>query len=240
MSDVSQPEEPISLKDIKTFWVTATSFEDYKRTFSLDPNTLKPNARVLDLGSGTHQEFAKGLKEVRPDVYVVSVDPTLGLATDEKALKEKGVDYIISEDESISTELAQEEARKKRLEDKAENAVAAEVPQLSFKQGSFDYIFENHGVFTQLPPEDQEKHVREILRIVAPEGVINIYPLDESAHSNTNQERLTDGELIERSRSKLEELMKKIECKRYELFEADDPLPTKGMHRRRAGVRIFK
>lgn len=145
-SEPLRQERPYTLKDIPRFRVTPRPLEDYERIFSFTPEFFKPNARVLDIGSGTHQEFAQGLKAKRSDIEVVSVDPSLALPTKEKDLQVLGVEYQIVEREA-GTIVATDRDREKRKKETFKPVVAAIAPHLPFQDRTFDYVFDNFGAW---------------------------------------------------------------------------------------------
>ncbi len=150
-------------KEAGYFRVTDRSLVDYKTIFNLRIEDFKPNSRVLDAGSGIHQTFAREIQQQRPDIRVVSLDPTLFL---------KKYD--------IETKQATDAEREKRRKEKYGEVVAAIFPKTPFKDKSFNYIFDNHGPFMYF--EDQftglKSYISELLRLLKPDGSVFIYPLD--------------------------------------------------------------
>lgn len=113
--DQSPPETNYGLKDIGYFRATPRSLEDYLEIFSLTSSAFAKNAKILDIGSGTNQEFARGLKQERPDVSVVSLDPSLALPADPEKLKELRINYDL-QDEGEIRQITSEETESRILD----------------------------------------------------------------------------------------------------------------------------
>ena len=226
----NQSERIYTPKDIGYFRSTDRPFENYRLLFGISPPELKKNAVILDAGSGKRQEFARGLAKLRPDIQVISLDPSLSLPTDAKSLKKMGIYYdIVSLSRKHKTTKAD---RDSRLKNKFGDIIPAIAPHLPFKDQSFDYIFDNHGPFMYFAPDQNElqRYVGELLRILKPEGQLNIYPLD------TYSEGLDDDEKkLQASRTRIENIMQAIGVTTFETFTALDV----GRHNR-LGVKIFK
>lgn len=234
--DQGPEENNYSLKDIGYFRVTPRSFETYARIFSIDCRTFKDNAEILDIGSGTNQEFARKLSLKRPDVHVVSVDPTLALPTEEQKLKETGLVYELQskgEDIHHSTE----KERENRIKNKFGDVLAALAPDLPFEKSTFDYIFDNHAAFMYFSEGKglHEKYLQEVLRILKPEGKAYIYPLDLYDESLMEPQ-----EKLEKSRKRIVKIIQDlgINQNQYELFEYPEQFPSGPISR--LGIKITK
>jgi len=227
-----------TLSEIGNFRVTERSLNSYKETFSFDPESIPGNGMVLDIGSGVNQRFAKELETTRPDVKVVSLDPSLGIPAGDKEFQRLGVTYQFTDTGGTSI-TPNEEQRRSRLENKYGLAVAGLAPELPFKDGSFDMVFDNHAAFMYFSEDEKNSHIRyvkEMLRVLKSNGVAEIYPLDIfDENADDNAERVTGG--TERITRILTELG--FGKDRYEIFHFVD-IVDGGKELDRVGVKIKK
>jgi ubiquinone/menaquinone biosynthesis C-methylase UbiE len=119
---------------------------DRARKALLDQAAIRPSHRVLDIGCGTGSLVIL-LKRLHPDVDVVGLDP------DPKAL-----------------------ARARRKAQRA--AVSIQFDQgfadaLSYPEGSFDRVFSSF-MFHHLQPDEQEKTLRAVRRVLKPGGSLHL------------------------------------------------------------------
>lgn len=145
---------PPTAKEIGYFRVTNRSFEDVDRVLSLTDavNKLKPNSKVLDIGSGLFQHTASGIRKLRSDIFVVSSDATLGLESDHFWIMDSDEDgkgrqttysskaNYISDPQKLMSESYQQDRR-----NEAVNSIASLQPSLPFAADSFDLIIDSWG-----------------------------------------------------------------------------------------------
>ncbi|MDP3973824.1 MAG: class I SAM-dependent methyltransferase [Candidatus Daviesbacteria bacterium] len=206
------------------FRSTERNLQEYQEIFSFTPGDFKQNARILDVGSGTYQAFAKKLRNMRPDLDVVSIDPSLFIA-----------DYEIQDETGKIRPITRGEKTERRLK-KSSQVIAAMAPDLPFKNDSFDYIFDNHGAFMYFPndPKELKNYLGELLRITRPDSQINIYPLDlyiEALIEDPN-------ERFNISKNRISGLVGEIGIQNFQLFTSleqtrNGPIP-------RLGIKIVK
>ena len=68
------------LSNIPEFYVTNRDFEEILWMSGLEKNdilNLPEKANVLEVGGGVDQNFAAGIKSLRPDIQAITIDPTL-------------------------------------------------------------------------------------------------------------------------------------------------------------------
>lgn len=189
------------ISDIPEFYVTNRSFEQVCRLVNLsqqDILELPKNSSILEIGSGVFQKFARGMKDIRPDVTVFSLDPSLAIDTknhsnfDTKSIKGENGDistaiYInkgVFSSSIFSSQTRIEELRnlqELRIKEalKTGNVFAALAPNLPIKESSLDLIIDVYGpgYYIQVNQENEvERYFREIYRVLKHGGVIRIYP----------------------------------------------------------------
>jgi SAM-dependent methyltransferase len=220
---IMSSEQHRSIKEGSKFILTHRTLEDYEYFFQFDAVRMFPNARVLDIGSGANQEFASGMRKVRHDIQVISIDPSIILPTDDKSLDELGIEYRVAKNNN-------EEERNKRLMTKDRNLVAALVPNLPIKANSCDYIFDSHGAYLYTSDNPtQREYLQELMRIGKPNAFIGIYPLKEIAEDGLKMAiegkvpfDKVDEEVRKNIRRETEELLVSLGISRYEFFERED------------------
>lgn len=120
------------------------------------------NARVLNVGSGYSQVFEKQLKATRPDIQIVSVDPSTAM-----------LDYKVVLNGSSSWDGKWRVKTRTQLEERIatlnnkENTVAALGQELPFADGSFHFGIDIYGAAKYARDIDSYKrYLREIKRTV--------------------------------------------------------------------------
>ncbi len=117
--------------------------EGLARKFLVAQAPLQNGGTVLDLCTGTGTLLTHLQEKVGPDGYVVGVDFSHGML--EKARqKTKDVNHVI--------------------------LVQADAAGLPFRNNTFDVVTYSHA-FYELKGETQERALREIVRVLKPEGV---------------------------------------------------------------------
>jgi len=189
------------MSNIPEFYVTNRTFEDICSMVHLteeDFLTLPEGAYVLEIGSGVFQNFAKKLKDIRPDVRAVSLDPTLGISAQDSKLfdvkviknEKNEVDTVMYLNKEVESNFIVPSAAKKedlgkiqqqRVDEASKSgfAIAGLAPDLPFKDNSLDLIIDVYGpsLYVQL---NQEKKItpffKEIYRVLKSGGEMRIFP----------------------------------------------------------------
>lgn len=197
------------------FRSTERSLTNYEEPFNFTPDQLKTGAVILDIGSGTYQAFARDLNQTRPDITVISVDPTLLMSK-----------YDTQDPTDQQIRPVTEEEKQERRKNKFGNTVAAMAPDLPFTDGSFDYVFDNHSAFIYFPDNLAilKDYLSELIRITKPAGQINIFPLDLYIDALIADPRERFSKTIERITTLSKELGIEDSC---ELFTYTEELSLK-------------
>ncbi len=193
-----------------SFYVTNRSFEQLSPYLDLSDafiQNLPEKARVLEVGSGVFRNFAAGLSAKRPDLQVISLDPTLAISKkdflsvverDQKGdiqsiyYTNKIIDnnkdyYFAGKDEDP------QKVREERLKGSDGLAVAAFAPNLPFKDGAFDLIVDTFGPGLYLHEEGEKefkKYLTNVFNILKVGGEVRIFPVIKSNLRYRNLEEL--------------------------------------------------
>jgi hypothetical protein len=204
--------ESVILNKNDEYRVTDRTYEqslDFSDLIDEDIKILPNAAVVVDIGSGVNQRFSQGVKELRPDIKVVSIDPTLSLKDqgdfrvksyrDVESGKLNRVDYsrkITLSGKPIKAELYDPEEMLEDIVSERLNiaqgnpsTLAAFAPDLPLKSESVDLIIETHGPF-MYELGSQKEYIDQIVRVLKVDGQARIYPLDSLdefvVHRNIN------------------------------------------------------
>jgi len=194
-------EKISKMAEIPEFFVTNRTFEQICSLVKLteqDITHLPKNATILEIGSGVFQNFARQMSEIRPDVQVVSIDPSLAIGIHGKnnfELKtvrdeERNVETAIYQNKGIlSSFIPPKKSKVEELQSlqelrikealKTGNVLAALAPDLPIKDSSLDLIIDVYGpgFYIQVNQESEiERYFREIHRVLKPAGEIRIFP----------------------------------------------------------------
>ena len=126
-----------------------------------------PHSLILDLGSGTEQNFAKDIRKFNLKSKIISLDPRLGLSEGED------VDDLFTK--------SHKEARiqgRKNPETKTAGGLSSNLP---FLDSIFDRIYALYSVPYYLNyrnPSEVSETLQEMLRILKPGGVIRAFPIE--------------------------------------------------------------
>lgn len=243
MNETFEGNHP-KLHDIGYFRVTSRGIESYIDIIDLDLNQIPKNGKVVDIGSGVYQELAKDVKELRPDITVFSVDPSLAIPTDENEFIESGLRYELPNEEGKLIK-PPESLRRQRREQADANSIAAIAPDLPFQDNSVDVVLDNHAAFMYLDEDDNnyhERYVTEILRILKPGGVGYVYPIDLYSKMF-----LYDDETLADSKQRANRIIeifknKSVKLEYYEALDSVGRDKTTGEVKKvkRAGLKITK
>jgi len=153
---------------------------------------IPQGGRILNIGSGLYQTFEKELKKNRPDLEIVSIDPSL---IEKDFLAEN------SEVEKVKPDSSQ---RLQALSNK-ENTVIAIGQRLPFPDNVFDMSVDIHGPAQYSKDEETyKKYLKEAVRVLKPGGKLHIFntyfgdPLlgnSESEKDTVNMQRRIFNEL---------------------------------------------
>ena len=180
------PEKPrLKIEDVPDFYVTETLFKKILSLSGLIKEAvlaLPENAVVVEVGSGKNQEFEQGLRKLRPDIKVVSIDPTLSFNPERKDVfaKEKpdAVFYHqLKKGETLPLSIPEyRRIQTQRIKDKQEGAVAALAPYLPLKADSVDLIVDRFGPFLYLDENYLKDYIRTIASVLKPGAEARICP----------------------------------------------------------------
>jgi len=153
------------MQNVEASIASERKIQEYMDRLDISEEDLKRWQNILDLGSGTEQEFAKGIKTINPKARVVSLDPRQGLAEE--------IDL-----ESYFPE--EKDARLRGRRNPEENTVAGLAQELPFKDGSFDAVLALHSVPQYLKEPEINLALGEIVRVLKAGGEARIHPVLES------------------------------------------------------------
>ena len=131
------------------------SFDEHLKELEINVQDLK--GRVLDIGSGTMEQFAEGAG--KHGIEVVSVNPKLAFQADRTQRKH--------------------DLEQKRDNKIAEEPIAAIVQELPFKEGSFGTVISLNAAPTWLEPDDYGSAFGEIYRVLKTDGKAYLGPFDK-------------------------------------------------------------
>lgn len=189
------------MSNIPEFYVTNRSFEQICSTIHLtleDIQKLPQNAVIMELGSGVIQNFARKIKEIRPDIQVISIDPSLSIGSpsdsdyESKVIKDKNneIDTAVYINKNLWSSFEPpkqakitdlKELQDFRLKEAAQTGgvVSALAPDLPIRENSLDLIIDVYGpgLYIQINQEKEiEEYFREIYRVLKVNGEMRIYP----------------------------------------------------------------
>lgn len=162
------------------------SFKDYLDELGIEINDLK--GRVLDIGSGSKEQFAQGAAE--HGIEIVSLNPKLASQKERKKRKNDIEDG--KSDKVIKTPIA---------------AISQHLP---FTNETFGTVVSLYAVPTWLEPEDYKVSFGEIHRVLKPDGKAYLGPFDEhniDAIKRALDENKQNYEIVDTPES--EEILKK-------------------------------
>lgn len=153
---------------------------DKVRRSLLDQAALQPNHRILDIGCGTGT-LAVLIKQLYPTVEVVGLDP------DPKALAR-----------------ARRKAQRARVSVRFDQGFSDELP---YPDASFDRVFSSF-MLHHLPADVGEKTLREVRRVLAPEGSLHLVDFEPSKSQGIFARHFASHHLKENAESRLLGLMR--------------------------------
>ena len=175
---------------------------------------LPQNATVVDVGSGLHQEFARGMKELRPDIRVISVDPTLAFDPLDPniGVKESGswVTYYVNNVatpiiDRVTFRAIQSERLKMAQQLGMDNIKTDPAPSLPGEDASVDLLVDSKGPALYLKGDEFKQYIFSIAQKLKNGGTARLIPLDY--FHDAIRDILRRSEKIEKVKSELERLL---------------------------------
>jgi len=176
------------------FRITDRSFSKILETLRLneyDILKLEPNSVILEVGSGTNQAFARAIKELRPDILCVSLDPTLAIkpedyvttVSDWKGTLPSAIYYDNFSENTPQEQVYSSRIRDVRIEEanKTGNTIAALTPDLPFRENSIDLIVDSWAAGYYLDKNSNKfvHYIEDISRVLKNEGNARLFPVFE-------------------------------------------------------------
>lgn len=242
MTGTPQSETKSLFDHVDYFRVTDRAFETTLDFLNLDETyirALPANARVLDIGAGLNQNLARGIKRLRPDILVASIDPSIILTDPSTVLtthqnnpefpttpdtvayhERKSVrpkDFHLYDSDEVLTKIAEQ-----RLETakKTGGVTAALAPYLPFANESFDLVADSFGPFIYI--NCQKEYLEEIKRVLKKGGEAKIYPLDNVKTNIFSRDRLKE-EVNEKIKQMIEKITSEIPGIATPFYTKQDP-----------------
>jgi hypothetical protein len=188
---MSEDKSDIAFKTLfgKDLIVTERSADEIFDNCLITPQTIQQlpqKAAVVEIGSGLFQEFAQKVKGIRPDVTVISVDPTLAFSANREDVivsdTEKRVQYWIDpfkrfiDQEDIDM---YQQLQAKRLKHASQfGGVAALAPRLPIREGSISLLVDSWAACNYLKSEEEFKeYITEVSKTLISGGEARMFPV---------------------------------------------------------------
>jgi SAM-dependent methyltransferase len=153
------------LKPITEGILSERNYDQYKKFLDLTEEELANWHTIVDLGAGTEQEFAKGIRVHHPEAKVISIDPRLALS------EEEDLAGILPEDH---------DARRRGRQQPEPETIAALAQDLPIDSNSVDGLVALHSVPQYIETtEGMNDAFREILRVLKAGGVAKLFPVNK-------------------------------------------------------------
>lgn len=181
------------------YFVTNRDFEKISFLLKITPKFIEElpiEAKVLEIGSGVTQNFARGLSEKRKDLKIVSLDPTISLNSSDftpRVIRGENNElksiYYTNNPQDVNGDyylMGKYEPINKLHEERISEAqksgfvVSALAPELPFKENTFDLIIDSFGPILYLPELGHEKmasYLTRIYDVLKPGGEFRAYPV---------------------------------------------------------------
>lgn len=248
-----------SLEDIGYFRVTNRAFTEAAAPLKITDEIIKAlpkQAVVVEVGSGLTQEFARKLKAQREDITCISIDPTLGITTDnfftthvkDDQNKLEQVSYINFHQQQrpqenwVDSKEKQEEIQRERLSEaqKTGSVVATLAPELPFANASVDLIVDSWGPGLYLDRYSQQSqlavYLQELSRVLKANGQARIYPIDFYDETLRQSSEARN----EKARQEYAQLLDLDSSLAYQFYDYEDPALVSKENTSRLGVIITK
>lgn len=185
-----------NIREIKTefYRITDRSFDTIIRNLRISLKEimdLPEKSLIVEVGSGTNQNFARAVKELRPDSLVVSIDPTLAIdkegfvtnVTEWKGNIPTAIYYDNYTENSPSEQDYSQRIKDMRVNEanKTGNVVAALAPNLPLQNESTNLLIDSWaaGYYLEKNSDDFINYLKDISRILKPGGFARIYPVTQ-------------------------------------------------------------
>ena len=177
-------EIPQELLEIGNFIVTDTrGLGEYLKCAHISLDKIPLQARVLEIGSSFSQRFARELRSFRPDVFTISLDPSLALPVAPGSYTNNRIKHpekVIFTYNSSRTrgEFKQpySKTRLKRMQEAEPGTIAATI-NLPIASSSQDLVVDMYAAAMYLNNGSLGRYYREIVRVLKPGGEAHIYPV---------------------------------------------------------------
>lgn len=157
---------------------TERELDEYKDKLDITDKELGNWDVVVDLGSGTAQEFARDYAAAGYGGKVISVDPNLG------------VPWSIEQTRYLPEE---HEHRLKGRNNFAKGTMAGLSQELPLKNSSVDAVLALYSMPKWVEDEnDIKRSISEISRVLVPGGTARIFPVHETKNKRVVQEALNE------------------------------------------------
>jgi len=149
------------------------------------------NAVILNCGSGIYRTFEKDLLKKTPNLFIVSIDPSLGVVTinNDGSITTQGYQIYVNVPNGVAYEPINEsdspdiirgqeaiefDTKRKKVLTQIPGAVAADGVKLPFKDQSFDFILDVRGAMLYLKEDYQVQmgYISEMKRTLKNTGLI--------------------------------------------------------------------
>jgi SAM-dependent methyltransferase len=165
-----------------SFEVTTRPFDSILREVGMkkqDILELPKAAVVVEVGSGVFQEFAYEVNKLRPDIRMISIDPTMAFSRDRKDVRlgTKGTAYNYEQ----AGDQKGEEIRRyqtlhgERIDKHLPGTISALASDLPFADGSIDLLVDCWGPAIYLRKyNDFSDYIYEISRVLKNGGIARL------------------------------------------------------------------
>lgn len=153
------------MREVKDALMTERNLDDYMQYLDVTVGEINRWGKIVEIGSGTEQDFAKEIREKGYGSKVISIDPRLAL----------------SESTDLSGMFPEEaEARLRGRKNPEPNTIAALAQNLPIASGSIDAILASRSVPLYISSQkDMDSVLSEMYRVIKDGGEIRIYPVAE-------------------------------------------------------------
>jgi SAM-dependent methyltransferase len=176
----------IQLKEIGYFKVTNRDLDSYERNCHFKREEILDNSVVVDVGSGWNQELSEDLEKLNKGIKTISLDASL-------AIPPKGIEGVEYVKGGIVPKEVSEKAQETRLSEVREDSVAAVMPDIPLKDDVADLVVDCFGPGMYLNDEKFIEYIKEIKRVLKPDGEAHMFPVSYSQDDYKNLAR--NGEL---------------------------------------------
>ncbi|MFH1632040.1 MAG: class I SAM-dependent methyltransferase [bacterium] len=168
------------MEAVESAILSERDFRQYQDNLDITAEELNKWDKIVDLGAGTRQEFAREVSAGGFDAEVISVDPRL----------------LLSEEEDLAGMLEEEaEARILGRNEPFGEVVGALAQDLPFEDESIDAVLAHFSVPMYLESKSEiNEALDEILRVLMPGGEARIYPVSSTKNQQEVLEWLADHE----------------------------------------------